>query len=64
MEGNRRCETCVFWHHGGPGADTCMKRLTKDQKKLLKSLPASYYVMGGQVHANNGTRCEQWEKKP
>ena len=51
---DRRCATCKFWFNGGPGADTCMKKLTSLQIRVLDELPASYTVLGGQVHANNG----------
>jgi len=60
---DRRCATCKFWFNGGPGADTCMKKLTSLQIRVLDELPASYTVLGGQVHANNGQQCKQWEKK-
>lgn len=60
---NRRCATCKFWFNGGPGADTCMKKLTSIQIRVIEELPASYTVLCGQVHANNGQQCKQWEKK-
>ena len=63
MGSERRCETCEFWRNGGPGRDTCAKLLTKEQKAVVRSLPAAYTVLGGQVHAQDGTQCKQWEKK-
>lgn len=59
----RRCETCVYWKNGGPGRDVCNKPLTKLQKDVLKSLPAAYTVLSGQVHATDGITCPQWEEK-